>query len=137
MNVGVIGAGLMGSTHARLLARAIPGASVVAICDPGRRRWRTSWGSPTVHADALELIADPAVDAVVVASPAATHEPYALACIAAGKPVLCEKPLGDLGGGRAADRRGRARRRAPPGHGRLHAPLRPGLRRPEGPPRRR
>ena len=40
-----------------------------------------------------------------------THEPYALACIAAGKPVLCEKPLASSAGGRAADRRGRARRR--------------------------
>jgi myo-inositol 2-dehydrogenase/D-chiro-inositol 1-dehydrogenase len=47
----------------------------------------------TLHADALELIANPAVDAVVVASPAATHEPFALACLEAGKPVLCEKPL--------------------------------------------
>ena len=47
----------------------------------------------TIHADGIELIANPAVDAVVIASPAATHETYALACIDAGKPVLCEKPL--------------------------------------------
>jgi myo-inositol 2-dehydrogenase/D-chiro-inositol 1-dehydrogenase len=93
MNVGVIGAGLMGATHARLLARSIPGVSVVAICDPAGTPVADELGIATVHADALELIADPAVDAVVVASPAATHEPYALACIAAGKPVLCEKPL--------------------------------------------
>ena len=37
-------------------------------------------GEFTTYTDALELIADPAVDAVVVASPAATHEPYVLAC---------------------------------------------------------
>ena len=66
---------------------------MVAICDPAGAPVADELGDPTVHADALELIADPAVDAVVVASPAATHEPYALACIAAGKPVLCEKPL--------------------------------------------
>jgi myo-inositol 2-dehydrogenase/D-chiro-inositol 1-dehydrogenase len=89
MNVGIVGAGLMGTIHARLLAHAVPGASLVAVCDPaaaGPARAKR-------HADALELIADPAVDAVIVASPAATHEPSVLACVAAGKPVLCEKPL--------------------------------------------
>ena len=85
MNVGVIGAGLMGSTHAGLLAGAVSGATVVAVADPV---------APAAdRADGLELIADPAVEAVVVASPAATHEGYVLACLEAGKPVLCEKPL--------------------------------------------
>jgi myo-inositol 2-dehydrogenase/D-chiro-inositol 1-dehydrogenase len=40
-----------------------------------------------------ELIASDGVDAVVVTSWGPTHEPYVLACIAAGKPVFCEKPL--------------------------------------------
>jgi myo-inositol 2-dehydrogenase/D-chiro-inositol 1-dehydrogenase len=39
------------------------------------------------------LIAAPDVEGVVIASPAITHEPYTLACLEAGKPVLCEKPL--------------------------------------------
>jgi myo-inositol 2-dehydrogenase/D-chiro-inositol 1-dehydrogenase len=39
------------------------------------------------------LIASDQIDAVVIASPDATHAPLTLACIAAGKPVLCEKPL--------------------------------------------
>jgi myo-inositol 2-dehydrogenase/D-chiro-inositol 1-dehydrogenase len=47
----------------------------------------------TVHASGEELIADPAVDAVVVCSWGPTHEQYVLASIAAGKPVFCEKPL--------------------------------------------
>ena len=81
MNVGVIGAGLMGSTHARLLARAIPGATVAAIADPVAPA-----GEFATYADGLELIADPAVDAVVVASPAATHEPYVLACLGRASP---------------------------------------------------
>jgi myo-inositol 2-dehydrogenase/D-chiro-inositol 1-dehydrogenase len=86
----------MGSTHARLLANAVAGAEVVAISDAVHDSAATvaaEVGVSTIHADALELIADPAVDAVVIASPAATHEPFALACIEAGKPVLCEKPL--------------------------------------------
>jgi myo-inositol 2-dehydrogenase/D-chiro-inositol 1-dehydrogenase len=96
VSVGVIGAGLMGSTHARLLATAVSGAEVVAISDAlpeSAARVAEELGVRTIHTDGLELIADPAVDAVVVASPAATHEPFTLACLEAGKPVLCEKPL--------------------------------------------
>ena len=46
-----------------------------------------------VVADGLGLVADPDVDAVLVASPGDTHEDYVRACLAAGRPVLCEKPL--------------------------------------------
>jgi myo-inositol 2-dehydrogenase/D-chiro-inositol 1-dehydrogenase len=96
VKVGVIGAGLMGSTHARLLATAVSGAEVVALSDAladNAARVAEELGVRTIHADAFELIANPAVDAVVIASPAATHEPFTLACLEAGKPVLCEKPL--------------------------------------------
>jgi myo-inositol 2-dehydrogenase/D-chiro-inositol 1-dehydrogenase len=79
VRVGVIGAGLMGTTHARLL-----GADLVATADPVR---------PATYHDGLELIASPEVEGVVIASPVITHEPYVLACLQAGKPVLCEKPL--------------------------------------------
>jgi myo-inositol 2-dehydrogenase/D-chiro-inositol 1-dehydrogenase len=46
-----------------------------------------------VHATGDDVIADPAVDAVVVCSWGPSHETYVLASIAAGKPVFCEKPL--------------------------------------------
>ncbi len=90
--VGVIGAGLMGSIHARLLAEHVPGARLTAVFDPDHAA-AARLNAPAVHADGFALIADPAVEAVVIASPVATHEPYALACIEAGLPVLCEKPL--------------------------------------------
>jgi myo-inositol 2-dehydrogenase/D-chiro-inositol 1-dehydrogenase len=45
------------------------------------------------------LIVDPAVDAVLIASPDPTHEELVLACLKAGKPVLCEKPLAPTGEG--------------------------------------
>jgi myo-inositol 2-dehydrogenase / D-chiro-inositol 1-dehydrogenase len=96
LQVGVIGAGLMGSTHIRVLSTSIAAAEVVAVADAvveAAERMAAEAGVGTVHADALELINDPQVDAVVIASPAETHEPFVLACLAAGKPVLCEKPL--------------------------------------------
>ena len=96
MRVGVIGAGLMGTTHVRLLSGEVAGAEVVAISDavlPAAERLAASAGVDIVYADALQLIADPAVEGVVVASPAVTHEAFVLACLDAGKPVLCEKPL--------------------------------------------
>jgi myo-inositol 2-dehydrogenase/D-chiro-inositol 1-dehydrogenase len=96
IGVGVIGAGLMGSIHARLLGSAVPGARLTAICDPDRavaQRAGLEHGVKALHADGRELIADPDVDVVIVASPVFTHEPYVLAAIDARKPVLCEKPL--------------------------------------------
>jgi len=96
VNVGVIGAGLMGTTHARILAAAVSGADVVAISDPAREsaeRLAADVGVGVVYEDGIELIEANNVDAVVIASPAFTHEPFTLACLEAGKPVLCEKPL--------------------------------------------
>jgi myo-inositol 2-dehydrogenase / D-chiro-inositol 1-dehydrogenase len=89
MDVGVIGTGSMGAVHVRLLQTAVAGARVVAAADPAVRLP----GVPVHHVDPEALIADPAVAGVVIASPAPTHEPLVLACLAAGKPVLCEKPL--------------------------------------------
>ncbi|HKO85130.1 MAG TPA: Gfo/Idh/MocA family oxidoreductase, partial [Actinomycetota bacterium] len=45
------------------------------------------------YADGHELIGDDQVQAVLIASPGPTHEEFTLACLAADKPVLCEKPL--------------------------------------------
>jgi myo-inositol 2-dehydrogenase/D-chiro-inositol 1-dehydrogenase len=96
VSVGVIGAGLMGSTHVRTLSAAVQDAEVAAVSDafrdPAERLAREA-GVPTVYTDALELIHDPGIEAVVIASPAATHEQFVLACLEAGKAVLCEKPL--------------------------------------------
>ena len=96
--IGVIGAGLMGLTHVRLLTGAVSGAEVVAVSDAvpeAARRAAAEAGIDTVHTDALALIEDARVEAVVIASPAPTHEAFTVACIEAGKPVLCEKPLAD------------------------------------------
>jgi myo-inositol 2-dehydrogenase/D-chiro-inositol 1-dehydrogenase len=93
--VGVIGAGMMGADHVRTITAAVDGARVVAVSDADRARAEAAArdGGGRAIPDPLELIADPEVDAVVVASYDTTHEEFVLACIEAGKPVLCEKPL--------------------------------------------
>jgi myo-inositol 2-dehydrogenase / D-chiro-inositol 1-dehydrogenase len=98
LHVGVIGAGQMGSTHVRLLGTAVPAADVVAVSDvlpEAAQQIAAEAGVFAVHADPVDLIGDPHVEAVIVASPAETHESFILACLDAGKPVLCEKPLAD------------------------------------------
>src|SRR6476619_5799024 len=95
LSVGVIGTGVMGSEHVRRLAGTVEGAvvSAVADADPARAAAAASAVGARAHVDAAELIRSDDVDAVVVASSDATHADFVLACLAEGKPVLCEKPL--------------------------------------------
>lgn len=96
IGVGVIGAGLMGSIHARLLADSVPGARVSAVCDTDIFAADALAGASyavSAYHDGFDLILGPDIDAVVIASPVPTHEALVLACIEAGVPVLCEKPL--------------------------------------------
>jgi myo-inositol 2-dehydrogenase / D-chiro-inositol 1-dehydrogenase len=91
--VGVIGTGVMGAEHARLLRCVTNGAYLAAVCDADAHRATVAAQGAAVFTDAHALIASDQVQAVIIASPDATHAEYALACIAAGKPVLCEKPI--------------------------------------------
>ena len=93
LGVGVIGTGVMGAEHVRLLREETAGAALVAVCDADAARATAVAGDAAAFTDPLALIADDGVQAVVIASPDATHAGLTLACIAAGKPVLCEKPL--------------------------------------------
>ena len=95
LQVGVIGAGTIGSLHARNLTRRTRGAAVAAVMDIDEARAQAVAADcgASVYTDAAALIADPAVDALLIASPDAFHAEQALACIDAGKPVLCEKPM--------------------------------------------
>lgn len=95
IRLAIIGAGIMGADHARIFAEDIPGASVRVICDASQARAEAvaeRYGAEAAS-DPAAVIARPDVDAVVIAAPDAFHAPLSRACIAAGKPGLCEKPL--------------------------------------------
>ena len=97
VRIGVIGTGMIGRDHTRRIQQVLAGAEVVALSDyhPDAARAVQADLAPKarVYDKGEDLIAAADVDAVLVTSTGATHEPYVLAAIAAGKPVFCEKPL--------------------------------------------
>lgn len=125
LRIVVVGTGLIGRTHATVIGRT-PGARLAAIVDPSpaATAFAAELGVP-VFASLDELIGKARPDAVVLATPNALHLPQALACLAAGLPVLVEKPVAASVAEaqalvRAADERG-----VPVlvGHHRAHSPL--------------
>jgi len=97
VGVGVIGVGGI-SSHVHLPGlRLSPQAEIVALCDSDSERLQQradEYKVARTYATHEELLQDPAVDAVVIATPTLLHAPIALAAIAAGKHVLVEKQLG-------------------------------------------
>jgi myo-inositol 2-dehydrogenase/D-chiro-inositol 1-dehydrogenase len=95
LRIGVVGTGMMGQDHIRRLADSVLRVEVVAVSDVNlEQAKRVGDGvGARVYADGHELVADDRVQAVLIASPGFTHEELTLACLAADKPVLCEKPL--------------------------------------------
>ncbi|WP_119274754.1 Gfo/Idh/MocA family protein [Taklimakanibacter deserti] len=92
---GVVGAGLWGSFHCKTL-NALPQAELAAVCDLDPKRaqaMQEQFGAPKAYTDYRELIADPEIEAVTVATPDFAHADIVMAALAAGKHVLSEKPL--------------------------------------------
>ena len=91
--LGLVGAGVMGRNHARVIHEL--GGKLVAVADPdgktGRMiadRFGASWS-----ADPEPLLRDPSIEGVVVATPTVLHFEVARAALEAGKHVLVEKPI--------------------------------------------
>lgn len=95
--VGVVGTGGMGGLHAGILQTEVANARLAAVADLDRERAGkvAERSGADVFADAVGMIRDENVDAVVIASPDPTHAPLVKECLSLGKPVLCEKPLAD------------------------------------------
>ncbi|WP_026556047.1 Gfo/Idh/MocA family oxidoreductase [Arthrobacter sp. 35W] len=97
VRLGLVGSGWMGAFHAESIARHIPGATLAAIADPALEAasaLAARLGVAKVTADAADLLADPAIDGVVIASPARFHAELIAQAARAGKHVFCEKPAG-------------------------------------------
>ena len=92
---GLIGAGVFGQVHAKVYSEHA-GAKLAVICDLNARRAKQvakeCGGVPTCT-DYREVLADPSITAVSVATPDFAHTPLVVAAAKAGKHVLCEKPL--------------------------------------------
>jgi len=93
VGVGVIGTGVMGSEHARLLRCETSGARLAGVFDADAARAQAAAAGAAVFSDPRSLIASDSIEAVIIASPDATHAELTLACLEARKPILCEKPL--------------------------------------------
>ena len=94
LRVGIIGTGMSGQDHIRRLTQVLSGASVVGVTDIDHARAKAAApGGVEVFATPEALIASETVQAIVICSWGPAHEDQLLACIAAGKPVFCEKPL--------------------------------------------
>ncbi len=104
IGIGIVGGGYMGKAHAVAMAsvgaifntRLRPRLEMVAATSrASAERYRARFGFARAADDWQQLVADRAVDAIVVASPQSTHRAISEAAFALGKPVLCEKPLAD------------------------------------------
>jgi predicted dehydrogenase len=95
LRVGIAGLGYWGPNLARNFA-AIPSAELVWCCDgdaDARQRMAHAYPSVRVASDLDELLADPSLDAVVLATPVRTHARLAVQVLRAGKHCFVEKPL--------------------------------------------
>lgn len=99
LGVGVIGVGAVAQLRhlpAVAEAQAAGCARLLAVADvdPARAAAAaTMWGASRSTGDIADLLATPGLDAVIIATPNLFHHDQALAALAAGKHVLCEKPL--------------------------------------------
>jgi len=96
IRIAVIGAGIMGADHARIVAHDLPRATLQVVCDTDADRAKSvaqEYAAVDCTTNPEDTIFRDDVDAVIIASPDTTHAPLSLACISARKRALCEKPL--------------------------------------------
>ena len=93
LKVGVVGVGVMGSNHARVLSE-MAGVQLVGVVDPERKqREFVARNLGCAEFTDLEALLESGVDAVTIAAPTHLHHDLALTCIAAGVHVMVEKPI--------------------------------------------
>ncbi|HUO03707.1 MAG TPA: Gfo/Idh/MocA family oxidoreductase [Candidatus Binataceae bacterium] len=100
INAGIIGAGLMGHTHSMMIRQIADRTSgsvrVSTVADANFKSAEAlaaKWPGAKAVANADEILADPAIDAVWICTPTAQHREVCIGAARAGKHVFCEKPL--------------------------------------------
>lgn len=96
LQVGIIGAGRIGSLHAKSICYNVPTAKVIGITDvfaENAKKVADELGIEKVYADYKEMLSDPAIEAVLVCSSTDTHADIAIEAAKAGKHIFCEKPV--------------------------------------------
>lgn len=103
IGIGILGGGYMGKAHSVAMASVgavfntalRPRLEMICASSPeSAERYRAAYGFQRATDDWRALVNDPAVEAIVIATPQETHREIAEAAFALGKPVFCEKPLG-------------------------------------------
>ncbi len=100
VRVGVLGLGCMGNCHIGAYAK-VKGARVDAVCDIDAKKRKGDIGvfgkldlsAYRVYSQAEDLLFDPELDVIDINLPTHLHAPYTCAALAAGKHVICEKPM--------------------------------------------
>src|SRR5579884_600139 len=96
LKMGVIGLGRMGQLYARLLATQITGVVLYAVAEvdtSARQKIADELVIPNTYREPEELLENPEVDAVIIATPTSTHAELVMAAAQAKKAIFCEKPL--------------------------------------------
>jgi len=97
VNIGILGTGVMGAGHARFIKQHVPDATVVGLSDVDQKKInQLSEELGTIlfsTSSSKELMNDPRVNAVIIASPDPLHVEHLRLAIASGKQILCEKPI--------------------------------------------
>jgi len=96
INWGIIGCGDVTEVKSGPAFNKVPNSSLVAVMRRNQEKakdYATRHNVPKWYTSATDLINDPNVNAIYVATPPSSHEEYAIAAIKAGKPVYVEKPM--------------------------------------------
>ncbi len=96
VGIGLVGAGRMGSNHARLISSGVPRARLIGIADvdvEAARRLADEVGGPPVYASLAPLLEAPGLDAVLIATSSSYHLEAIRLAADAGVDILCEKPI--------------------------------------------
>ena len=93
LRIGVVGVGVMGSNHARVLS-GIPGVELVGVADPDpKQRDFVSGALGCIAVNDVDALLECGVEAVTIAAPTHVHHDISLKCIAHGVHLLVEKPI--------------------------------------------